>query len=536
MRCLTLFAGAGGADVGLADAGIEHALSVEWDEDAAATSRAAGFPCVTGDVRNLALYEGVEGIDLLWSSFPCQDFSTAGKRAGAKGDRNGWPWTIDVLEHLRAQGNQVPWLIAENVRGLTMHLGDCPTRNGDEQTDPESCPRCYLDGVIMVELRERFAWAEWRILDAADYGVPQRRRRIIIVAGPHAIEWPEPTHSGEALAVAKWVSGEYWREFDHPLWAPCCPDGYHCSRCEGCTAWACDCPSIDEMDFDPYSIGGRLAPVGTPSAQEARWLAEHRQQGLFGAPPRFKLKPWRTVRQALGLGGTLEASRNTEANPTQERPQTTDEPIFAVGGKGNQYLSMVMQRGRDGTGGGTNDEHTSVDAPSVTISGGAGGSTRPMLAARVIGGWHNPNHSGDAVRNLRDITDEPSTTIAAQLGGGAGNAGPFVESRAGSEPGRLDRPAPTLAAGSQESSGPNGRSIVSANQATREGLLNEMGRRRLTPTECSILQGFPVDLFQGNKTSVYRQIGNAAPPRLAQAAAEAVLRADDVRPTPAVRR
>lgn len=302
MRCLTLFAGAGGADVGLADAGIEHALSVEWDEDAAATSRAAGFPCVTGDVRDLTLCEGVDDIDLLWSSFPCQDFSTAGKRAGAKGDRNGWPWTIDVLEHLRAQGNPVPWLIAENVRGLTMHLGDCPTRTGEAQTDLEACPRCYLDGVIMVELLERFAWAEWRILDAADYGVPQRRRRIIIVAGPRAIEWPEPTHSGEALAAAKWVSGSYWQEF------------------------------------------AGAEPIGTPSAQEARWLVEHRQQGLFGAPPRFKLKPWRTVRQALGLGGTISSGDPRHAlEKRNQRPWPTDEPCLPVTTKGNQYLSMVME-------------------------------------------------------------------------------------------------------------------------------------------------------------------------------------------------
>jgi DNA (cytosine-5)-methyltransferase 1 len=294
-----LFAGAGGACLGLRDAGIEHALSVEWDDDAASTSRAAGFPCVTGDVRDLSLYDDVGSVDLLWSSFPCQDFSSAGSRKGAKGDRNGWPWTVDVLDHLAARGNGPRWLLAENVTGLTMHVGECPTRDGKPQDDPEACPRCYLERVIMPQLRQRFTWADWRILDAADYGVPQRRRRVIIAAGPNPIAWPEATHSGEALAKAKWVSKDYWR-----------------------------------------AVG--VAELGEPSAQESRWLKQRGQLGLFAAEPRrFSLRPWRTVRQALGLGGTLEASRNTDANPTQERPITTDEPIFAVGGKGNQYLTAI---------------------------------------------------------------------------------------------------------------------------------------------------------------------------------------------------
>lgn len=442
MRALVLFAGAGGACLGLRDAGIEHALSVEWDDDAASTSRAAGFPCVTGDVRDLSLYDDVGSVDLLWSSFPCQDFSSAGSRKGAKGDRNGWPWTVDVLDRLAARGNGPRWLLAENVTGLATHVGECPTRDGKPQDDPEACPRCYLERVIMPQLRARFTWADWRILDAADYGVWQRRRRVIIAAGPHPIAWPEATHSGEALAKAKWVTKDYWR-----------------------------------------AVG--VAELGEPSAQESRWLKQRGQLGLFAAEPRrFCLRPWRTVRQALGLGGTLEASRNTDANPTQERPITTDEPIFAVGGKGNQYLTM--ERGRDGTGGGTHSERRSVDEPSVSISGASGGSTRPMLETRVLGGGRNPVTvdgvpvPGDA-RRLRDITDEPSTTVAAQTGGGAGNAGPFVESGQ---------------------------------------------RRRLTVEECATLQDFPAGYpWQGAKTAQYRQVGNAVPPTLARVVAESVSKA-----------
>ena len=342
MRALVLFAGAGGACLGLRDAGIEHALSVEWDDDAASTSRAAGFPCVTGDVRDLSLYDDVGSVDLLWSSFPCQDFSSAGSRKGAKGDRNGWPWTVDVLDHLAARGNGPRWLLAENVTGLTTHVGECPTRDGKPQDDPEACPRCYLDGVIMPQLRARFTWAEWRILDAADYGVPQRRRRVIIAAGPHPIAWPEATHSGEALAKAKWVSKDYWRAVCSQL-----SMGVAMGRADDSDPRhpvKMDDPSTTVLnEGTAYLVP--TAPVGEPSAQESRWLKQRGQLGLFAAEPRrFGLRPWRTVRQALGLSGKLEASRNTDANPTQERPITTDEPIFAVGGKGNQYLTATDRR------------------------------------------------------------------------------------------------------------------------------------------------------------------------------------------------
>jgi len=424
MKCLTLFAGAGGADIGLANAGVEHVLSVEWNDDAAATSRAAGFPCTTGDVRNLELFDDLEPMDLLWSSFPCQDWSTAGTRQGAKGERNGWPWTVDVLDKVCPR-----WVLCENVRGLTMHVGDCPTRSGREQADPEACPRCYLDGVIMPQLKERFAWAEWCILDAADYGVPQRRRRVFIAAGPRPIEWPTPTHSGEALAVAKWVTGEHW-----------------------------SCVGADK--------------TGKPSTQETRWLAEHRQQGLFGAPPRFGLKPWCTVRQSLGLAAISPATNFSGGSSRTGEPQSPDHPGIqpVAGGKalGGLYgwdcLTMVMQRGRDGTGAGTSDEHTSSK-------------------------WKKASH-----------------------------------------PGLLDMPSPVVS--STEAKGTNGKESTGWTAQggpcrASDALWLSTGRRRLTVEECATLQDFPLGYpWQGTKTAQYRQVGNAVPPTLARVIAHAVLEAD----------
>ena len=191
MRCVELFAGAGGAALGLEAAGIEHAALCEWDPHACATLRAAGLaPVVEGDVRELDAIEAVAGpsCDLLWSSFPCQAFSTAGKRLGASDERNGWPWTVDALDRFRPR-----WFLAENVRGLITH-------RTEGHPDPFQCPACYFEGVILPQLQARFAHVGWWLLDAADFGVPQHRGRVIIWAGPSPVKAPRPTHGDPAAA------------------------------------------------------------------------------------------------------------------------------------------------------------------------------------------------------------------------------------------------------------------------------------------------------------------------------------------------
>lgn len=185
MRCIELFAGAGGAALGLEAAGIEHAALCEWDRHACATLRAAGLgPVVEGDVRDLDAIAAVAGesCDLLWSSFPCQAWSTAGKQRGAEDERNGWPWTVDAIDRFSPR-----WFLAENVRGLIQH-------SEEGHPDPQKCPRCYFETVILAQLRERFACVGWWVLNAADFGVPQMRHRVIIWAGPKPIRAPRPTH------------------------------------------------------------------------------------------------------------------------------------------------------------------------------------------------------------------------------------------------------------------------------------------------------------------------------------------------------
>lgn len=196
MRCIELFAGAGGAALGLGAAGFDHAALVELDPQACATLRAADYETVVeGDVRDLPGIEWVSGssIDLIWSSWPCQPYSFAGQRKGTEDDRNGWPWTLAAIDWFEPR-----FFIGENVPGHLHH-----SKKG--HPDPQRCPGCYLRNVIVPALRERFAFAGYRVINAADYGVPQRRHRLIVWAGEREPEWVPATH-GDGPGKLPYVS------------------------------------------------------------------------------------------------------------------------------------------------------------------------------------------------------------------------------------------------------------------------------------------------------------------------------------------
>jgi DNA (cytosine-5)-methyltransferase 1 len=93
---------------------------------------------------------------------------------------------VDALDRFEPR-----WFLGENVRGLLCH-------SSEGHPDPLKCPRCYFEGVIMRDLRARFAHAGYWLLDAADYGVPQHRRRVILWAGPAPLRAPQPTHADPA--------------------------------------------------------------------------------------------------------------------------------------------------------------------------------------------------------------------------------------------------------------------------------------------------------------------------------------------------
>lgn len=191
---IDIFAGAGGASLGLRRAGFRELAAVEYDADACATLRAAleadGHDpsiVIEGDVRKVT---GLPAADLWWASPPCQDFSTAGSVRGSDGDRNGWPWLLALVDRSPRPGT----LIAENVASMLHH----------KRGHGSGCAGCWFRAYLVPALRSRWPRLVWRTLDAADYGVPQNRRRVILVASASRYEWPRRTHT--KAGRRRWVS------------------------------------------------------------------------------------------------------------------------------------------------------------------------------------------------------------------------------------------------------------------------------------------------------------------------------------------
>jgi DNA (cytosine-5)-methyltransferase 1 len=182
---IDLFCGAGGASTGIASLGFDVVGYDAWDV-ACATHEAAGHRTVCCDLNDWD-WASTPTPDLLWASPPCQPFSAAGKQQGEADARDGMPAFVAAVEEL------LPPIVAmENVKGLTFakHVW-------------------YLERCVKELERLGYAVA-WRVLNAADYGVPQTRERLILIARRDggALAWPSATHAKTPgmLGELPWVS------------------------------------------------------------------------------------------------------------------------------------------------------------------------------------------------------------------------------------------------------------------------------------------------------------------------------------------
>ena len=203
-RVVEICAGAGGQSLGLELAEFEHDLSVELDQNAAATLRhnRPHWKVVVGDVANPRVWDpaSYSGVDLLAGGVPCPPFTIAGKQLGATDERDLFAWAIELCGTVRPRA-----LLLENVRGLSL-------------------PRfaAYRQHVLDRLTSLGYA-ADWRLLHASDHGVPQLRPRFVLVAmRPDDFayfSWPSPRPDdtptvGETLhdlmAVNGWPGAAAW--------------------------------------------------------------------------------------------------------------------------------------------------------------------------------------------------------------------------------------------------------------------------------------------------------------------------------------
>lgn len=268
MQSIEICAGAGGQALGLEQAGFEHVSLVELEAPACQTLRLnrRHWNVVEGDLRHYSA-DRWRGVELLAGGVPCPPFSKAGKQLGHQDDRDLFPEAIRLVDECRPKA-----VMLENVRGLLDSVFD------EYRTK------------IVTDLKKLGYHAEWRLLNASDFGVPQLRPRVVFVAleneAASHFAWPIP-HGATAPTVGESL---------HDLMAA---DGWR-----GADAWrelACD--------IAPTLVGGSKKHGGPdlgPTRAKRAWAAIGVDgMGIADAPPAadFEGMPRLTVRMAARIQG-----------------------------------------------------------------------------------------------------------------------------------------------------------------------------------------------------------------------------------------
>ncbi len=318
ISCLELFTGAGGLAKGIELSGVGHQAFIEWNPNACQTLiNNYGHQLVrNADIRTLD-FEQFGSVDLISGGPPCQPFSMGGKHRGNTDRRDMFPYACKAIEICKPK-----LFILENVKGLL-----------------RKSFRSYFEYIILrltypsLILNESKKWEEnlrklekvhtsgkydgvkynviFRLVNAANYGIPQCRERVFIVGIREDLnlEWsfPQESHSLDALLRAQFVSGEYWERH-----------GIQPS-------------STDALDKRTQKRVDRLL----------------QQPSLF--PP--ALKPWKTVRDQIGK------LPEPDVQGSFDREHILREGAKAYPGHTGSYIdlpSKTLKAGDHGVPGGEN--------------------------------------------------------------------------------------------------------------------------------------------------------------------------------------
>ncbi|SFM80289.1 DNA cytosine methyltransferase [Rugamonas rubra] len=286
LESIELFAGAGGLALGFSGNDVRHRAVVEWNSHACNTIRnnkrnnvapISHWPDVTeGDVKNF-VYAGHQGIDLITGGPPCQPFSMGGKHGGFLDERDMFPQAIRAVREAKPRA-----FVFENVQGLTraafadyfsyillqLEFPSLAAKPREQWPDHLRRLQKHKAGGKASEYH-----VYHRLVNAANYGVPQKRMRVFFVGfrAEDKIDWefPRETHSHDALLLSQWHTGEYWARH-------------------------------------------RVAARNRPARPEGM---DKKIRAILAANPNADVLPWLTVRDAIA------DLPDPERQPTKELPQ-----------------------------------------------------------------------------------------------------------------------------------------------------------------------------------------------------------------------
>ena len=210
-NAISLFSGAMGLDLGIEAAGFDIKVCVEMDHWAAETIRInTSIPVIERDINDVSSEDILkvsglkkENIDLVVGGPPCQAFSTAGKQRGFSDIRGGC-----IIQFIRVVSDLKPkYFILENVRGiLSAKLNAVP--EAYKEYDSIKMESGSVLKLVLNEFNKLGYSISYALLNAANYGVPEKRERVVMIGHlGDRVPIPAPTHSESgAFGTKKWVS------------------------------------------------------------------------------------------------------------------------------------------------------------------------------------------------------------------------------------------------------------------------------------------------------------------------------------------
>jgi len=322
MKTVELFVGAGGLGMGVSRAGFVPAAVIELDRYCCDTIRenqgrgleaVTKWPLIEGDVRRYDFTPLAGQVEIVTGGPPCQPFSIGGKHRAQADARDMFPEAVRALRETQPRA-----FMFENVKGLTREsFASYFEYIRLQMTYPELGPRPGEDWSDHLSRLERhhthgrrkglYYRVVTRVLNAADYGVPQKRERVFFVGfrADLDIEWsfPDPGHSSDAL-IWDQANGDYW---------------------------------------DRHKVTKRERHMSDRARKRVERLEE-----------RPRLKPWRTVRDALSGLPDPESNPRAAVNYLNHRFQPGARSYVGHTGSPLDEPAKTLKAGVHGVPGGEN--------------------------------------------------------------------------------------------------------------------------------------------------------------------------------------